>query len=84
MGASLTKEQASKIGSGIAGLGLAVAILGALLVEPAVIGLGAIGVAAAALVKLSATSPNGQHYTPTNHPMRRAEDRKDERERVGI
>jgi hypothetical protein len=82
MSIPLTKEQASKVGGLTAGIGLAVAILGAVLVEPVVIGVGALGVAAAALVKLNANTPAHSDYTPEKHPMRRAEDRN--RNKVGV
>jgi len=71
----LTKEQASKISGLTAGLSLAVAMCGAFLVEPIIIGIGALGAAAAAYVKLSTNGHNSQPYNPSNHPMRRATDR---------
>jgi hypothetical protein len=79
MSIALTREQASRLGGLTAGVSLGVALLGALLVEPIVIGVGAVGVAAAAFVKLSANEKSPT-YTPSNHPMRRAEDQKREAE----
>jgi len=82
MSATFTKERATEVSGVTAGISLIVAILGAILVEPVIIGVGAVGVAAAALVKLNA-GPQAPAPTPTDHPMRRAEDQKREHEHVG-
>jgi hypothetical protein len=72
---SLTRERASKIGGWTAAASLAVAIAGAVAVQPIVIGVGTLGAAFAAYVKLSANGHNSPRYTPSNHPMRRATDK---------
>jgi len=82
MATTLTKERASEIGGMAAGISLIVAILGAILVEPVVIAVGTVGMAAVAFAKLKAHSET-PISTSTSHPMRRAEDHKAEHERVG-
>lgn len=72
---NLTREQASKIGGVTAGFSLALALCGAVLVEPVIIGIGALGAATAAYLKLSANGYIPPRYTATNHPMRRATDK---------
>ncbi len=70
----LTREQASKISGLTAGVSVAVAILGAVLVEPVIIGIGTLGAAAAAYVKLSSNG-HVSRYSATNHPLRREADK---------
>jgi uncharacterized membrane protein len=77
MSDDLTKERASKTAAYIVAASLVPIVTGAILVSAPVISIGALGVALAAVVKLR-NEPKGHKstFTPTDHPMRRAEDRK--------
>jgi hypothetical protein len=72
---NIPREQATRISGYTAGASLLLVILGAVLVKPIVITAGAVLAAGAAYVKLTAAKDQPR-YTPTNHPMRRTEDRK--------
>jgi hypothetical protein len=83
MDADSRKQRASTVSAYIVGLSLIPIVAGSVLVNVPVIAVGALGVALAALVELR-TEPKDQKptSTPTDHPMRRAEDRKRERASV--
>jgi hypothetical protein len=85
MSVDLTKQQqqASKLAACIAVISLVPIVAGAVLVNAPVIAVGALGAGLAAVVKLTTGQEKQKPtYTPANHPMRRAEDRKEEH--VGV